>query len=159
LIYSAIYTQRLVGLLLNPPLIQQIRVEETNMGRSARQEAIVKLREAIAKTSDPKLIGQLTRQLAKLLPKAKSPNPTGRPRTHVKEGADASQESTYVPNGSALDHLSLGEQTSARVVLAVEKRKPTEAEREAVIAEVLKTFSGPELEALEAYYAESEGKD
>ena len=40
------------------------------MGRNARKEAIVKLREQIDTcNNDPKLLMQLTRQLSKLLPK------------------------------------------------------------------------------------------
>ena len=126
------------------------------MGRSTRKEAVVKLREQIESTIDPELLIRLTRQLTKLLPRPKSV--MGRPRTAPLP--DVSPESTYIPNGSAMDDLPLGEQTCNRLVEAIEKEqrqrglsglpKMTETEQAAFIEKTLKTFSVGEREALAA---------
>jgi len=137
------------------------------MGRDARREAIVKLREQIAACKDdPKTLVSLTRQLNKMLPKKKAA--MGRPRnetptrkTLAKDAAAQAAESTYVRNGSALDNMPLGKQTSHRMVLALEaedKRRgfaglpAMTAEEQAVfLAQVVGGFSDTERAALEAY--------
>lgn len=122
------------------------------MGRNARKEAITKLREQIAvcPPDKPKLLVQLTRQLNKLF--------ALKPET-AKAGSDP--KSTYVPNGSAMDQLPLGEQTCHRLVLAVEaevrRRKSSGLpelmgdERIAFMQETLKTYSEEERAAFVAY--------
>jgi hypothetical protein len=95
------------------------------MGRNARKEAIVKLRDQLAATDDVKLIIQISRQIAKLSPKKKAV--MGRPRnetpsrkTLAKDAAAVDAQSTYVRNGSAMDNMPLGRQTLHRLVLALE---------------------------------------
>jgi hypothetical protein len=129
------------------------------MGRSARREAIVKLREQIAAATDPEVVIRLTRQLSKLLPKKKAV--MGRPRTTPAQSPVTSPESTYVPNGSMMDDLPLGEQTALRVVLALEaerkrrgfagEREMTQTERSALINKTKAGFSDEERAALAAY--------
>ena len=127
------------------------------MGRNARKEAIVKLREQIAACQDdPKLLISLSRQLNKLLPKKKAV--MGRPRT--TPSPDVSPKSTYIRNGSAMDDMPLREQTLNRLVLACEAEdrrrgrlglpKTTEAERKTLIDDLAKTFSEVERAVLGA---------
>lgn len=135
------------------------------MGRNARKEAIVILRDQIAKAADnPKLTMQLTRQLSKLLPQKK--NPVGRPRnTPPPTPFEFSPESTHHHNGSMMDDLPLGEQTALRVVLALEaerkrrgfagEREMTQTDRDALINETKAGFSDGERAALAAYEAQA----
>jgi hypothetical protein len=125
------------------------------MAKNNRREAAKKLMEQIDKCEDPKLLIRLTKQLNALRPKR-----MGRPRTGKSTPSPVtSPESTYIPNGSAMDDLPLGEQTALRVVLALEaeerrrgfaaEREMTQAEREAVKAETLRGFTEAERAAYE----------
>ncbi len=134
------------------------------MGRDARKEAIVKLREQIGVCNDdPRLLMQLTRQLSKLLPKKKAA--MGRPRnetptrkTLAKDAAAEEAKSTYVRNGSAMDTMPLGRQTVHRLVIALEaegKRRGfaglpamTAEERVTLTDKIVTGFSDKERAAL-----------
>lgn len=127
------------------------------MGRNARKEAVVKLREQIDTCTDPKILMGLTRQLNKLLLKPKAV--MGRPRNTPQ--ASASIESTYISNGSAMGNMPLGEQTLHRLVIAIEdenKRrrlaglpKMTDEEQAVWVAKMVDGFSDEERVALAAY--------
>jgi hypothetical protein len=125
------------------------------MAKNNRREAAKKLMEQIDKCEDPKLLIRLTKQLNALRPRR-----MGRPRTAKSTPSPVtSPESTYIPNGSAMDDLPLGEQTALRVVLALEaeerrrgfaaEQEMTQTDKAALTEETLKTFSDAERDSYE----------
>ncbi len=137
------------------------------MGRNARKEAIVKLRDEITACLDnPKMLVSLTRQLNKLLPKKKAPK--GRPRnetptrkTLAKDKVALETQSTYVKGSSRfLDDLPMGVREWWRVLLGLEAEelrrhstKMTREEMDAYASKIVDGFSGAERAAYEAYNA------
>lgn len=116
------------------------------MAKNNRNEVAKRLTQEIKTTKDPQTLIELTKQLAKVLPKRKSvAKPTPGPK------------STYVPNGSAMGSLPLGEQTLNRVVMALEDasrkcrleqgRDWTEVEKYVVLQQTFTAFSDNERAA------------
>ncbi len=92
------------------------------MGRSTRNEAVVKLREQIAAADDPELIIRLTRQLSKLLPRAKAKmgRPRNTPAAPDVEQAGTFKESDYPGQAHFLKELPMGEREFWRLIFGVE---------------------------------------
>jgi hypothetical protein len=124
------------------------------MGRSARREAITKLREQIAVATDPKLIARLSGQLAKLLPKMKAVRTVKAVKTG-NGGVDGSEstfkESDYHPvTADFLKKLPMGEREFWRTILTNENERKPEGMRRWAGRDIL-SFSDAEREALDAY--------
>ena len=121
------------------------------MPKHARSEAVRKLRELIAVTTDPKLLIDLTRQLNNLLPTAKQAK--RRPRK-VEAAPPSSKKSSILDRvtGSAVDNLSDGKKVVHYLVVELEKsrKKSGSAEWNAAKQELIASLSERERAALEA---------
>ena len=130
------------------------------MGRSTRKEAIVKLREQLAATDDPEMIIRITRQIAKLLPRAKAV--MGRSRNTPSPAVASEPESTFKASdyprsnqGEFLATLPMGKREFWRLIFGLEntpgRSTMTAKEGDAVIEKMVAGFSEDERAALASY--------
>jgi len=127
------------------------REKEKHMGKNNRKEVAKRLTEEILKTEDPAMVVELSRQLAKVLPKKSTPRkPVDKPKKIHSSILD-------VRTGSAVDDLADWEKVRHHLVVQIEKRQRdigrelTHAELVVFGEEVTKNFSEREAAALEAW--------
>ena len=126
------------------------------MSKSHRREVAKHLKEQIEATTDPKLLVELTRELAKLLPR---PRQVRRPCK--SEAAPSNQKSSILNKvtGTMLDTLPDGKKVALHIVMQLEKRslKIESPEWKAALQELKAGLSAPERAALETLDTEEVG--
>jgi hypothetical protein len=123
------------------------------MGTSNKREVAKRLKEEILKTTDPKLMAELTRQLAAISPKTTRRNrkPVEKPQQVLKKNRSLRE----IYTASRCDEMSDGELVVHHLVLQIETKqkangtKFTKAERDALIAELKNSLSVTERAAFE----------